>query len=120
MGEKGVWNEPLDPGMYPINPYTLRVELVPTASVVLNWADGKTEAHDLDKDLLTITVRSSDGFKFNLDVSQIETAKALSASGFKLVPDIVAGDDGGGSNSLINIFLARLVKDSNGTSNAKP
>jgi uncharacterized membrane protein YqiK len=70
-GEKGVWNDPLDPGMYPINPYTLKVELVPTANVVLNWADGKTEAHNLDKDLSTITVRSSDGFKFNLDVSQI-------------------------------------------------
>jgi uncharacterized membrane protein YqiK len=49
----------------------LKVELVPTANVVLNWADGKTEAHNLDKDLSTITVRSSDGFKFNLDVSQI-------------------------------------------------
>jgi uncharacterized membrane protein YqiK len=47
------------------------VELVPTANVVLNWADGKSEAHNLDKDLSTITVRSSDGFKFNLDVSQI-------------------------------------------------
>jgi uncharacterized membrane protein YqiK len=70
-GEKGVWNDPLDPGMYPINPYTIRVELVPTANVVLNWADGKSEAHNLDKDLSTITVRSSDGFKFNLDVSQI-------------------------------------------------
>jgi len=70
-GQKGVWNDPLDPGMYPINPYTIRVELVPTANVVLNWADGKTEAHNLDKDLSTITVRSSDGFKFNLDVSQI-------------------------------------------------
>ncbi len=43
----------------------------------------------------------------------IETARALSASGFKLVPDIVAGGDGGGSNSLMNIFLARLIKDSN-------
>ncbi len=70
-GQKGVWNDPLDPGMYPINPYTIRVELVPTANVVLNWADGKSEAHNLDKDLSTITVRSSDGFKFNLDVSQI-------------------------------------------------
>jgi uncharacterized membrane protein YqiK len=70
-GEKGVWNDPLDPGMYPINPYTIRVELVPTANVVLNWADGKSEAHNLDKDLSTITVRSSDGFKFNLAVSQI-------------------------------------------------
>jgi uncharacterized membrane protein YqiK len=70
-GEKGVWVEPLDPGKYPINPYTHRVEIVPTANVVLNWATGKTEAHNLDKNLSTITVRSSDGFTFNLDVSQI-------------------------------------------------
>ncbi len=44
---------------------------MPTANVVLNWADSKTEAHKLDKELSTITVRSADGFKFNLDVSQI-------------------------------------------------
>lgn len=70
-GEKGVWAEPLDPGKYPINPFTHRVECVPTANVVLNWATGKTEAHKLDANLSTITVRSSDGFTFNLDVSQI-------------------------------------------------
>jgi uncharacterized membrane protein YqiK len=70
-GKKGVWIEPLDPGRYPINPRTHRVENVPTANVVLNWATGKTEAHKLDEKLSTITVRSSDGFKFNLDVSQI-------------------------------------------------
>jgi uncharacterized membrane protein YqiK len=70
-GQKGVWVEPLDPGKYPINPYTHKVECVPTANVVLNWATGKTEAHNLDKNLCTITVRSSDGFTFNLDVSQI-------------------------------------------------
>jgi uncharacterized membrane protein YqiK len=70
-GKKGVWAEPLDPGRYAINPRTHRVENVPTANVVLNWANGKTEAHKLDEKLSTITVRSSDGFKFNLDVSQI-------------------------------------------------
>ncbi len=70
-GQKGVWADPLDPGKYPINPYTHKVECVPTANVVLNWATGKTEAHNLDKNLSTITVRSSDGFTFNLDVSQI-------------------------------------------------
>jgi uncharacterized membrane protein YqiK len=70
-GKKGVWIEPLDPGRYPINPRTHRVENVPTANVVLNWATGKSEAHKLDEKLSTITVRSSDGFKFNLDVSQI-------------------------------------------------
>lgn len=70
-GQRGVWAEPLDPGKYPINPYAHKVELVPTANVVLNWAVGKTESHKLDEKLSTITVRSSDGFKFNLDVSQI-------------------------------------------------
>jgi uncharacterized membrane protein YqiK len=70
-GEKGVWIEPLDPGKYPINPYTHKVSTVPTANVVLNWATGKTEAHKLDANLSTICVRSADGFKFNLDVSQI-------------------------------------------------
>lgn len=70
-GQKGVWAQPLDPGKYPINTYTHKVEVVPTANVVLNWATGKSEAHNLDKNLSTITVRSSDGFTFNLDVSQI-------------------------------------------------
>ncbi len=70
-GQKGVWIDPLDPGRYPINPMTHRVEIVPTANVVLNWATGKSEAHQLDKNLSTITVRSADGFTFNLDVAQI-------------------------------------------------
>ena len=70
-GEKGVWVKPLDPGRYPINPFTHKVEIVPTANIVLNWADGKSEAHKLDENLCTITVRSGDGFTFNLDVSQI-------------------------------------------------
>jgi uncharacterized membrane protein YqiK len=70
-GQKGVCVEPLDPGKYPINVYTQKIEIVPTANVVLNWATGKTESHNLDKNLSTITVRSSDGFTFNLDVSQI-------------------------------------------------
>ena len=70
-GEKGVWVDPLDPGKYPINPFTHKVCNVPTANVVLNWANDKSEAHKLDAKLCTITVRSADGFKFNLDVSQI-------------------------------------------------
>jgi len=70
-GQKGVWVESLDPGKYPINPYTHKVECVPTANVVLNWATGKSESHKLDENLSTIKVRSSDGFTFNLDVSQI-------------------------------------------------
>ena len=70
-GNKGVWSEPLGPGKYPLNTYILRVEHVPTTNLVLNWANARTEAHQLDKHLSTITVRSKDGFPFNLDVSQI-------------------------------------------------
>jgi uncharacterized membrane protein YqiK len=70
-GSKGVWAEPLGPGKYPINPYIMKVELVPTTNLVLNWANARSESHQLDKNLSTITVRSKDGFPFNLDVSQI-------------------------------------------------
>jgi uncharacterized membrane protein YqiK len=70
-GNKGVWAEPLGPGKYPINPYIMKVELVPTTNLVLNWASARSESHQLDKNLSTITVRSKDGFPFNLDVSQI-------------------------------------------------
>ncbi|WDF55226.1 SPFH domain-containing protein [Mucilaginibacter sp. KACC 22063] len=69
--EKGVWEEPLDPGKHPVNIYTHAVEVVPTTNIVLNWANSRSEAHELDKNLCTISVRSSDGFTFNLDVSQI-------------------------------------------------
>jgi len=70
-GFRGVWMEPLGPGKYPINKYTMKVELVPTTNLVLNWANARSEAHALDKNLCTITVRSKDGFPFNLDVAQI-------------------------------------------------
>lgn len=70
-GHKGVWAEPLGPGKYPLNTYILRVEHVPTTNLVLNWANARSEAHKLDAHLSTITVRSKDGFPFNLDVSQI-------------------------------------------------
>ncbi len=70
-GFKGVWAEPLGPGKYPINTYIMRVEPVPTTNLVLNWANSRSESHQLDKNLSTITVRSKDGFPFNLDVSQI-------------------------------------------------
>jgi uncharacterized membrane protein YqiK len=70
-GQKGVCVTAMDPGKYPINPYVMKMELVPTTNLVLNWADARNESHNLDKNLSTITVRSKDGFPFNLDVSQI-------------------------------------------------
>jgi uncharacterized membrane protein YqiK len=78
-GQRGVWAEPLGPGKYPLNPYIMKVELVPTTNLVLNWATARTESHNLDKHLSTITVRSKDGFPFNLDVSQIIHIPSLEA-----------------------------------------
>jgi uncharacterized membrane protein YqiK len=77
-GHKGVWVTPLYPGKHPINTRVMKVELVPTTNIVLNWAT-RTEAHHYDEKLSSITVRSKDGFAFNLDVAQIIHVGALDA-----------------------------------------
>jgi uncharacterized membrane protein YqiK len=77
-GHKGVWVTPLYPGKHPINTRIMKVELVPTTNIVLNWAS-RTEAHNYDAKLSSITVRSKDGFGFNLDVAQIIHVGALDA-----------------------------------------
>jgi uncharacterized membrane protein YqiK len=69
-GHKGVWAEPLLPGKHPINLRVMKVELVPTTNIVLNWAQ-RSEAHEYDKRLSSIAVRSRDGFSFTLDVATI-------------------------------------------------
>jgi uncharacterized membrane protein YqiK len=78
VGHKGVWVTPLYPGKHPINTRVMKVELVPTTNIVLNWAS-RTEAHNYDAKLSSITVRSKDGFGFNLDVAQIIHVGALDA-----------------------------------------
>ncbi len=86
VGHKGVWVKPLLPGRHPINIRIMRVETVPTTNIVLNWAK-RTESHKFDEKLSSITVRSRDGFGFNLDVSQIihiganEAPKVISRAG---------------------------------------
>jgi len=63
-----------------------KVELVPTTNIVLNWAV-RNESHKYDEKLSPITVRSGDGFAFNLDVAQIihigsqEASKVISRVG---------------------------------------
>jgi len=78
VGHKGVWVTPLYPGKHPLNTRVMKVELVPTTNIVLNWAT-RTEAHNYDAKLSSITVRSKDGFGFNLDVAQIIHVGALDA-----------------------------------------
>ncbi len=69
-GRKGVWVEPLLPGKHPLNTRAMKIELVPTTNIVLNWAN-RSEAHHYDAGLDSITVRSRDGFSFQLDVASI-------------------------------------------------
>ncbi len=78
LGHKGVWVSPLYPGKHPINTRIMKVELVPTTNIVLNWAT-RSEAHHYDEKLSSITVRSKDGFGFSLDVAQIIHVGALDA-----------------------------------------
>jgi len=78
VGHKGVWVTPLYPGKHPLNTRVMKMELVPTTNIVLNWAT-RTETHNYDSKLNSITVRSKDGFSFNLDVAQIIHVGALEA-----------------------------------------
>lgn len=100
-GFRGVWMEPLGPGKYPVNKYTTKVELVPTTNLVLNWANARSEAHSLDKNLSTITVRSKDGFPFNLDVAQIIHIPATEA------PKVIARF--GSMNNLVSQVLEPTI-----------
>lgn len=77
-GHKGVWVEPLYPGKHPINTRVMKIELVPTTNIVLNWS-GRTERHNYDAKLGSLTVRSKDGFAFDLEVAQIIHVGALDA-----------------------------------------
>ena len=67
-GHRGVWQEPLRTGKYPLNPRCYEAELVPTAILNLNWADAVSEAHALDAQLEQIVAKSKEGFVFKIDL----------------------------------------------------
>src|SRR3982751_5958788 len=41
-GHRGVWRAALAPGKYALNPYAVKVELVPTINFVLRWISGQS------------------------------------------------------------------------------
>ena len=57
QGHKGVWVTPLYPGKQPINTRVMKVELVPTTNIVLNWATRKRGVEDRAKPGLSTGVR---------------------------------------------------------------
>jgi uncharacterized membrane protein YqiK len=70
-GRRGVWRKPLPPGKYPLNPYALKVELVPTVNFVLRWITGMMEEHQYDKDLTSIALITADGYEPLLPLSLV-------------------------------------------------
>ncbi|MGH9702582.1 MAG: hypothetical protein ACRD4K_04340, partial [Candidatus Acidiferrales bacterium] len=67
-GHRGIWQEPLRTGKYPLNPRCYEPEIVPTAILNLNWADAVSEAHNLDAQLQQIVAKSKEGFVFKIDL----------------------------------------------------
>lgn len=67
-GHRGIWQEPLRTGKYPINPRCYEPEVVPTAILTLNWAEAVSKAHNLDAHLSQIEAKSCEGFEFAIDL----------------------------------------------------
>jgi hypothetical protein len=67
-GHRGIWQEPLRTGKFPINPHCYDAIIVPTYILTLNWAEATSEAHSLDSQLSQIDAKSIEGFEFRLDL----------------------------------------------------
>ncbi|MFL6531120.1 MAG: SPFH domain-containing protein [Chthoniobacterales bacterium] len=70
-GQRGVWRSALTPGKYALNPYAVKVELVPTINFVLRWISGITEAHRYDENLTSIDLITADGYEPRLPLSLV-------------------------------------------------
>lgn len=78
-GDKGVWIEPLYPGKHPLNTKIMKVELVPTTNIVLNFTTRFSGEHGYDAKLVALKLLSFDGFTFELEVFQIIHVGAIDA-----------------------------------------
>jgi uncharacterized membrane protein YqiK len=78
-GDKGVWIEPLYPGKHPLNTRIMKMELVPTTNIVLNFTQRFSGEHGYDAGLVALRLLSFDGFTFDLEVFQIIHVGALDA-----------------------------------------
>jgi len=70
-GERGVWKRALPPGKYALNPYALKIEMVPTVNFVLRWITGQSEAHRYDENLKSIELITADGYEPILPLSLV-------------------------------------------------
>ncbi len=100
-GHRGIWQEPLRTGKYPINPRCYQAEVVPTAILTLNWANVTSQAHSLDQRLEQIEAKSREGFVFKIDLQvQIHVPDT---KGPKVISSV------GTMDSLVNEVLQAAV-----------
>ncbi len=71
QGQRGVWKRALTPGKYALNPYAMKIELVPTVNFVLRWITGEVEDHGYDQDLTSIELITADGYEPVLPLSLV-------------------------------------------------
>lgn len=67
-GHRGIWQEPLRTGKYPINPRVYAAEIVPTSILTLNWSKETSASHNLDAQLAPIDAKSREGFVFLIEL----------------------------------------------------
>jgi hypothetical protein len=67
-GHRGIWQEPLRTGKYPINPRCYAAEIVPTSILTLNWSQESSASHNLDAQLAPIDAKSREGFVFSIEL----------------------------------------------------
>src|SRR3954463_4246449 len=68
-GQRGVWKRALTAGKYALNPYAVKVELVPTINFVLRWVNNQSESHKYDENLTSIDLITKDGYEPRLPLS---------------------------------------------------
>jgi len=100
-GNKGVWLEPLYPGKHPVNTKVMKVELVPTTDVVLNFTSRFSGEHGYDSKLSAMKLLSFDGFSFELEIFQIIHVGTLDA------PRVISRQ--GSMQNLIDQVLRPIV-----------
>ena len=78
-GYKGVWAEPLYQGKHSINTRVMDVVIVPTHEITLDWSNKPKPRSNYDSSLRALTLRSRDGFAFEIEVTQVIRIDGLDA-----------------------------------------
>lgn len=79
QGFRGIWQKPLMPGKYPLNPYAQEVILVPTDNFALKWDENAGGQYEYDNNLKKLRVITKDGLKPAIPLSVVVHINYLQA-----------------------------------------